>query len=139
MASSAFFARIRAHVLQLTKAVPEGKVCTYLSMGEYLDVMPRHVAYILGQLEDIEKLVYPWHRVVGADLSLGSAKSNPDGMSQAELLRKEGILVSGNKVVSNVESVYVSAEQLPSGLARQQRPADAPIAKRRRTKPARPR
>jgi methylated-DNA-protein-cysteine methyltransferase related protein len=139
MATSQFFARIREHVLQLTAAVPEGKVCTFQSMGEYLDVMPRHVAYILSQLEDNEKFVYPWHRVVGGDTSLGTPKTNPDGNSQAELLRDEGILVSNNRVASNFEKVFISAEQLPSGLARQKRPADAPAPKQRRSKPARAR
>jgi methylated-DNA-protein-cysteine methyltransferase related protein len=92
MPASPFFARIREHVLQLTAAVPEGKICTYQSLGEHLDAMPRHVAYILSQLEDNEKFVYPWYRVVSNDDSLGRPKSNPDGTSQAELLRAEGIL-----------------------------------------------
>jgi methylated-DNA-protein-cysteine methyltransferase related protein len=126
-------------VLLLTASVPEGNVCTFQSMGEYLDVMPRHVAYILSQLEDNEKFVYPWHRVVSGDTSLGNAKKNPDGKSQAELLRDEGILVSDNKVAPCFERVFISAEQLPSGLARQKRPADAPVPKQSRSKQARTR
>ncbi len=139
MATSPFFARIREHVLQLTAAVPEGKVCTFQSMGEYLDVMPRHVAYILSQLEDNEKFVYPWHRIVSGDTSLGTLKKNPDGASQAELLRDEGILISNNKVASSFEQVFICAEQLPSGLARQKRPTNAPAPKQSRSKQARPR
>jgi methylated-DNA-protein-cysteine methyltransferase-like protein len=108
-------------------------------MGEYLDVMPRHVAYILSKLEDNEKFVYPWHRVVSGDTSLGTPKRNPDGKSQAELLRDEGIVVSNNKVVSSFEHVFITAEQLPSGLARQKRPADAPVPKQSRSKQARSR
>ncbi len=139
MAASPFFTRIREHVLQLTAAVPEGKVCTFQSLGEYLDVMPRHVAYILSKLEDNEKFVYPWHRVVSGDTSLGTPKRNPDGKSQAELLRDEGIVVSNNMVVSSFEQVFIAAEQLPSGLARQKRPADAPVPKQSRSKQARSR
>ena len=134
MAPSPFFARIKAHVLQLTAAVPEGKICTYQSMGEYLDVMPRHVAYILSQLEDHNKLVYPWYRVVSGNASLGKPKYNPDGTSQAELLRAEGLLVNGNKVVSAIEQVFVSAEDLPSGLPRQRRPDNAPVPKSSQSK-----
>lgn len=133
MASSLFFARIREQVLQLTASVPEGRICTHQSMGEYLDVMPRHVAYILSQLEENEKFVYPWHRVVSSDTSLGAPKTNPDGKSQAELLRAEGILVSNNKIASGFERVFIAAEQLRSGLARQKRPADAPVPKQGRT------
>jgi methylated-DNA-protein-cysteine methyltransferase related protein len=129
VAASPFFARIREHVLQLTAAVPEGKVCTFQSMGEHLDVMPRHVAYILSQLEDNEKFVYPWHRVVAGEGSLGSPKSNPDGTSQAELLRAEGILVSGNRIANSFNLVYVPADQLPSRLPKQKRPADAAVPK----------
>lgn len=132
MAKSPFFARIRAQVLQLTASVPSGKVCTHQSMGEYLDVMPRHVAYILSQLEDHEKVVYPWHRVVSSDASLGTPKQNPDGASQADLLRAEGLLVSGNQVVSTFAHVFVAAEHLRSGLERQKRPDNAPGASRGR-------
>jgi hypothetical protein len=44
----------REHVLQLTASVPAGRLCIDQSMGAYLDVMPRHVAYILSRLEDDE-------------------------------------------------------------------------------------
>jgi methylated-DNA-protein-cysteine methyltransferase-like protein len=131
MPPSPHFARIRAQVLQLTAAVPEGRLCTFQSMGEYLDVMARHVAYILGRLEDNEKFVYPWHRVVSADGSLGAPRKNPDGTSQAELLRAEGILISDNRVETGFERAFMPAERLPSGLQRQTRPADAPPPKRR--------
>ncbi len=133
------FARIRQQVLQLTSAVPAGSVCTYQSLGEYLDVMPRHVAYILSQLEAHEKLVYPWHRVVGGDGSLGTPKRNPDGTLQADLLTAEGILVSGNRVASAFERVFIPAGQLPSGLPRQERPAEAPVPRQSRLSRARAR
>ena len=139
MAASPFFARIREHVLQLTAAVPEGKVCTFQSMGEHLDVMPRHVAYILSQLEDNEKFVYPWHRVVSGDGTLGSPKTNPDGTSQADLLRAEGVLVSGNRLATDLAHIFVAAGQLPSGLPRQVRPPDAPVPRARSSRTTRAR
>jgi methylated-DNA-protein-cysteine methyltransferase related protein len=139
MPASPFFARIREHVLQLAAAVPEGKICTYQSLGEHLDVMPRHVAYILSQLEDDEKFVYPWYRVVSSDGSLGRPKSNPDGTSQAELLRAEGILVSGNRIATSFELVFVPAERLPSGIPKQKRPPNAPVAKARSSRSTRAR
>ena len=64
-------------------------------------------------------------RVVSADTSLGSPRANPDGTSQAQLLRAEGILVSGNRVATPFERVFMPAELLPSGLPRQKRPAGA--------------
>jgi methylated-DNA-protein-cysteine methyltransferase related protein len=137
MPASPFFARIRDHVLQLTLSIPEGQICTFQSMGEHLDVMPRHVAYILSQLEDNEKMVYPWHRVVGGDGSLGTLKKNPDGATQTDLLRSEGFLVSGNRVASDWERVFISAGDLPSGLSKQSRPANAPVPRQRRAPSAR--
>jgi methylated-DNA-protein-cysteine methyltransferase-like protein len=93
--------------------------------------MPRHVAYILSQLEDNEKLVYPWHRVVAGNGTLGAPKKNPDGTSQSDLLREEGLVVSGNRIASGFERLLMQAEELPSGLPRQQRPANAPKPKSR--------
>lgn len=139
MPSSPFFARIREQVLQLTAAVPEGRVCTFQSVGEHLDVMPRHVAYILSQLEDNEKFAYPWYRVISGDGSLGSPKTNPDGTSQGDLLRAEGILVSGNRIATSFGLVFVPAGQLPSGLPKQTRPPDAPVPKAKRTRSIRAR
>jgi methylated-DNA-protein-cysteine methyltransferase related protein len=94
---------------------------------------------ILSQLEESEKLIYPWHRVVTGDASLGAPKKNPDGTSQAELLRDEGILVSANRIDSSFDRVFVPAEQLKSGLARQKRAADAPVAKQSGSPPVRKR
>ncbi len=139
MAASPFFARIREQVLQLTAAVPRGKVCTFQSMGEHLDVVPRHVAYILSRLEDHEKVACPWHRVVSGDGSLGSPRRNPDGTSQAELLRAEGIPISANRIEAGLERVFLPAERLSSGLPKQKRPPDAPAPKARSTQPGRKR
>ncbi len=65
MAKSAAFARIKKEVLALVEAIPSGKVSTYKAIGESLDVMPRHVAYILTTLLEVESEQLPWHRVVG--------------------------------------------------------------------------
>jgi methylated-DNA-protein-cysteine methyltransferase-like protein len=127
MSKSPFFARIREQVLQLTAAVPSGWVCSYASMGEYLDVAPRHVAYILSQLTDQERQVYPWHRVVGADGRLGSPKRHLDGRLQADLLRSEGHELLEGRIHLNSPK-WVSATALPSGVARQVRPVSAPRA-----------
>ena len=113
MSASPFFARIRVHVLQLTALIPEGRICTFQSMGEHLDVVLRHVAYIFGQLEDNERMVYPWHRVVGGDGVLCALKKNPDGRTQTDHLRSEGFLVSGNRVASDWKRVFIAAGDLP--------------------------
>jgi methylated-DNA-protein-cysteine methyltransferase-like protein len=139
MPTSPFYARIKAQVLQLTAAVPAGRVCTFQSMGEYLDVMPRQVAYLLSQLDAEEQQRVPWYRVVAADGTLGTPKQARDGTTQAELLRAEGVQVRGNRVEPDFAARCITAEQLPSGLAQQTRPADAPVPTSRRKSSPRPR
>jgi methylated-DNA-protein-cysteine methyltransferase related protein len=131
MAKSPAFARIKAQVLEIVATIPDSRISTYQSIGEHLAVMPRHVAYILSQLPPNEKMVYPWHRVVSGDGTLGVAKKGPDGKAQAELLRDEGILVSQNSLATEMTRVFVPAHELPSGIGKQARPADAPIGKMR--------
>lgn len=133
MAKSPAFIRIKEQVLQIVSAVPEARVSTFQSIGEHLDVVPRHVAYILAQLSPNEKVFHPWHRVVSHDGSLGAAKSNPDGRTQADLLRDEGILVVANKLAMTLARVVVPAGELQSGIAKQTRPAQLPTSSRRVT------
>jgi hypothetical protein len=57
MAKSPFFARIKADVLTIVASIPEGSVVTFRDIGAHLDVMPRHVAYILKMLDAEERVV----------------------------------------------------------------------------------
>jgi methylated-DNA-protein-cysteine methyltransferase-like protein len=122
MAGSAAYARIKAQVLTIVDAIPPGRVTTHRSIGEHLDVMPRHVAYVLSQLDDASKMVHPWHRVVSADGSLGVPKRAPDGATQAELLRAEGILLVDHSVADILAGVFIEAASLDHGLPKQTRP-----------------
>ncbi len=137
MPKSEAFIRIKEHVLQIVATIPESRLCTYHDIGEYLDVMPRHVAYILSQLDDAAKMIYPWHRVVAHDGSLGVLKRGPHGRSQAELLADEGIAVTANRVSPGLDGYYVAVEQLPHGLPRQTRPAPSAAPSSVRRKPRR--
>ena len=64
MAKSPFFARIKADVLTIVASIPEGGVVTFRDIGAHLDVMPRHVAYILKMLDAEERAAFPADRVV---------------------------------------------------------------------------
>jgi methylated-DNA-protein-cysteine methyltransferase-like protein len=123
MPKSEAFIRIRTQVLAISATIPRGKVCTYQSIGAHLDVMPRHVAYILAQLDPASKMVHPWHRVVSGDGTLGVPKRAPTGQTQAELLAAEGVAVVGNAVAPTLEHYFVAAGALPHGLPPQVRPA----------------
>jgi methylated-DNA-protein-cysteine methyltransferase related protein len=129
MAGSPFYARIKGDVLTIVSAIPKGNVCTFSSIGEYLDVVPRHIAYILSTLEPLEKVQYPWHRVVGNDGNLGKPKSAETGESQAALLALEGILVIDNSMATSFAERFIDCARLKSGVKKQTRPIDAPVAK----------
>lgn len=121
MAKSEAFARIKDQVLRIVATIPESKITTYQSIGEHLAVMPRHVAYILSQLDDSTKIDMPWYRVVSADGSLGVPKRDPNGDTQAQLLQREGVDVVGQAVRPPLESVVIPAAALPHGIPRQVR------------------
>ncbi|MBD2718732.1 MGMT family protein [Synechococcus sp. FACHB-909] len=121
MAKSEAFARIKDQVLRIVATIPESKITTYQSIGEHLAVMPRHVAYILSQLDDSTKLDVPWFRVVSADGSLGVPKRDPNGDTQAQLLQREGIGVVGHAVATPLEAVFLPAAALSHGIPRQVR------------------
>jgi methylated-DNA-protein-cysteine methyltransferase related protein len=125
MAKSPFFARIKSDVLQIIAHIPEGRLSTFADIGAHLDVMPRHIAYILTMLEDETKMMLQWHRVVSADGDLGKPKYAPDGTSQSELLAAEGILISKNSV-NSLLLYHINIDALNSGVPMQKRPSDAP-------------
>ncbi|WP_237216070.1 MGMT family protein [Falsiroseomonas oryziterrae] len=135
---SPFFARIKGDVLAIVASVPAGRVVTYAAIGAHLDVMPRHVAYILAQLPGIEKATLPWHRAVAADGRLGVPKAGADGESQRALLATEGAAFDPDGRISDFVARQVEVAALPHGVPRQTRPADAPVTPSRQARrPAR--
>lgn len=64
MARSPFFARIKADVLTIVASIPEDGMVTFRDIGAHLDVMPRHVAYILKTLDAGERAAFAAERVV---------------------------------------------------------------------------
>jgi methylated-DNA-protein-cysteine methyltransferase related protein len=132
--ASPFFARVKADVLRIVAAVPAGRVVTFADVGAHLDVMPRHVAYILSTLTEIEAATLPWHRAVAADGRLGVPKSGADGTPQRALLAAEGIAFDPDGRITDFVARQIEVAALPHGVAKQTRPADAPVA---RSRPAR--
>jgi methylated-DNA-protein-cysteine methyltransferase related protein len=125
MANSPFFARIKADVLQIIAAVPEGRVVSFTDVGQHLDVVPRHIAYILATLEDDQKMILPWYRAVAEGGKLGTPKFAPDGTAQEALLRHEGWSIRKSELV-NFEDGRIGVSELGSGVPKQHRPKNAP-------------
>jgi methylated-DNA-protein-cysteine methyltransferase related protein len=115
MPKSAAFARIKNQVLTITSSIPSGRICTYSSIGLHLDVMPRHVAYILTMLSPEEKDGIPWQRVV-ADGGAISAPKTAKAAEQIEYLATEGIEVNKAKKIIDFEAVFIAAADLDSGI-----------------------
>jgi methylated-DNA-protein-cysteine methyltransferase-like protein len=131
VARSPFFERIKGDVLRIVAAVPPGRVVTFADVGAHLDVAPRHVAYILATLTDIEATTLPWHRAVTAEGAPGTPKSGPDGTPQHALLVAEGAAFDTAGRIIDFESRRVDVAAQPHGVPRQTRPADAPAPRRR--------
>jgi methylated-DNA-protein-cysteine methyltransferase related protein len=130
MPRSPFYARLKRDVLTIVGAIPEGRVVTYADIGRHLDAMPRHVAYILATLDDHERRLVPWHRVIAADGTLGPARRGSAGEKQREALRGEGVTVAPDGRLTDAATKLMAVADLASGVPPQQRPADAPVRKR---------
>jgi methylated-DNA-protein-cysteine methyltransferase related protein len=108
MAKSAAFARIKKEVLSIVEAIPSGKVSTYKAIGESLDVMPRHVAYILTTLGEDESEQIPWHRVV----SEGGKITAPKLLDEQILRLSVENLICKNGKITDFENSFVSPNNL---------------------------
>jgi methylated-DNA-protein-cysteine methyltransferase related protein len=134
---SPFFARIKRDILIIMASVPERRLVTFKDVGAYLDVMPRHVAYILTMLEPDEMVHCPWFRAVPEDGILKTPKSNTFGISQRELLAREGHMIAPDGRVLDLGQACIAVAVLPHGMTQQQRPADAPRARASKARPNR--
>lgn len=109
MPKSAAFIRIKADVLGIARDVPRGRVCTYMAIGRHLDVMARHVAYILATLTDDERSGVPWHRIVAESGALNRTKHGR-GAEQRARLEAEGVAFTAGGVVADLITVAWSPE-----------------------------
>lgn len=104
MPKSPHFIRIQRDVLHLVDAIPYGRVTTFGIIGQELDVMARHVAYILTMLTEEEAVGVNWHRVVGDKGLLKPTKRRAISVHQS-LLALEGIIVSDRGMVHDFEQI----------------------------------
>jgi methylated-DNA-protein-cysteine methyltransferase related protein len=104
MPPSLAFARIRAEVFAAACAVPAGRVTTYGAIARHLEVVPRHVAFVLSGLNEGQAEEIPWHRVVGEGGKVRLPTS--EGLDrQRRRLKKEGVVVSTAGVVRDFDTI----------------------------------
>ncbi|TAM88570.1 MAG: DNA methyltransferase [Jatrophihabitans sp.] len=78
-------------ILRCVESIPRGRVMSYGDIAEYCGAnTPRLVGHVLR----VDGGTVPWHRVVRADGSLATHKSD----HQRELLEVEGVRFRGERV-----------------------------------------
>lgn len=98
---SSAFARIRAEVIRVVAAIPEGRFATYGSIAGHLNVNPRHVAYFLARLDEDEASTLPWHRVVAAEARISRGMAEDLRAEQQARLEAEGLEIDGRGFIMN--------------------------------------
>lgn len=89
--SPAFQAMKRALLEQLS-AIPSGKVVALDQMAVAMNIPARHVAYLIAQLNEAERDLVPWHRLVPSGCTFpAEAKQSPRQVQQIGLLAQEGV------------------------------------------------
>jgi methylated-DNA-protein-cysteine methyltransferase related protein len=105
---------------------------TFRDVGAHLDVMPRHVAYLLSMRREGFDADVPWLRAVPDSGTLQTPKHGDDDEIQANLLRDEGIVIGQGGSIMNFAAHVCNVAGLPHAVAKQKRPADTPQSKRRK-------
>ena len=106
-APSLAFARIRAEVVRLVGLIPRGKFTTYGSLAVHMNVVPRHVAFVMSRLTAEESARLPWHRVVGADARISPKMDALLAAEQRQRLEAEGMhLDEGGFITRDDEHFY---------------------------------
>lgn len=105
-AKSKAFARIRAEVIRLVGLIPQGKFTTYGSIATHMNVVARHVAFVMSSLTEEEAAALPWHRVVSSDGRISQAMPRKIAKLQRGRLEGEGMKVNGKGVIQDADAHY---------------------------------
>ncbi|HEV3440588.1 MAG TPA: MGMT family protein [Gemmata sp.] len=97
--------RFKSQVLAVIAAIPEGRVTTYGTIGQHLQVTARQVAFILARLTAEESEQLPWFRVVAANGVISTTKLGAVGRRQIARLRSEGVAVTPRNKVEDFRVV----------------------------------
>ena len=100
------FARIRAEVIRLVALIPEGKFTTYGSIALHMNVMARHVAFVMSRLTDEESQALPWHRVVSADARLSPKMDAELRELQKSRLESEGMSIDPKGFIEDADAHF---------------------------------
>jgi methylated-DNA-protein-cysteine methyltransferase related protein len=110
MAGSVAYARIKADVIAIVSKIPTGRLATHGAIGRHLSVVPRHVAYVLATLNEIERETVPWWRVVADGGAIGRHQRRDDQMQR---LKREGCAVAPAGIVQDFRERVVADVTTP--------------------------
>lgn len=100
------FARIRAEVIRLVGLIPEGMFTTYGSIAIHMNVMARHVAFVMSSLTEEEAAALPWHRVVSADARISPKMDAVLARKQRSRVRSEGMKINATGYIQNPDDHF---------------------------------
>ncbi len=100
------FARIRAEVIRLVGLIPPGKFTTYGSIAIHMNVMARHVAFVMSRLTEEESASLPWHRVVARDARISPNMPPTTASLQRRRLRAEGMKIDPAGYIQNADDHF---------------------------------
>lgn len=100
------FARIREEVVRLVSLIPEGKFTTYGSIAVHMNVMARHVAFVMGRLTPEESKSLPWHRVLAADARISPNMRSKLAALQKRLLKAEGFRITKTGHIEDADAHF---------------------------------
>lgn len=100
------FARIRAEVIRLVGLIPPGKFTTYGSIAIHMNVMARHVAFVMSRLTPEESSTLPWHRVVSADARISPRMDAALAKLQRKRLSSEGLKINTAGYIQDVDDHF---------------------------------
>ena len=96
MRESVGLMQIRSRFLEVVAAIPEGRVTTYGTIAQHLQVTARQVAFLLATPTEKESKRLPWFRVVAANGVVSSTKLPSVGRRQiAPVASARGSLAIG--------------------------------------------
>jgi methylated-DNA-protein-cysteine methyltransferase-like protein len=105
-AKSPAFARIRAEVIRLVGLIPEGQFTTYGSIAVHMNVMARHVAFVMSRLTEEESKALPWHRVVSADARISPKMEAELQDLQKSRLESEGMFIDPKGYIQDSDTHF---------------------------------
>ena len=104
--------KAKVEILACLRLIPAGRVTTCAAIAAHLKIHARLVETTLQGLNETERELAPWHRVVAKGGAIGRG---PNRDAQFAKLMREGLAVSPAGVVQDMERVQMADFTSPPG------------------------